>query len=636
MIRFKQFSLSRGSKQLFQNVNITLNPGEHAGLVGANGAGKSSLFGVLLGQLTGDIGDFIMPPNWRISHLAQEIHELEKSAIDHVIDGDYHLRRIEANINAATLNDDGDALALAYSEYADADGYTAKSRAEVLMSGLGFTSDTFNHSVSSFSGGWRVRLNLARALMCPSDLLLLDEPTNHLDLEAIVWLEEWLSRYSGTLIIISHDREFLDAATQVTLSVEHNQIQRYGGNYSHFEIQRAQQLDLQQNTFVKQQRNIDHLQSFIDRFRAKASKAKQVQSRVKALERMEQVLPVIAQSPFTFEFATPERAPNPLIKLDQINCGYNVDGETKTVLRNISISLQPGERIGLLAANGQGKSTFIKTLAQTLPPLQGEIVIGNGLQLGYFAQHQLETLNEKDTPLQALMRIAPNAREQTCRDFLGRFDFQKDMAVSPIAPLSGGEKSRLALALIIWQKPNLLLLDEPTNHLDLEMREAIATALAHFEGTLILVSHDRHLLRVTADVFWYIVDGQILPFEGDLDDYRLYLLKCRVENQKATNCKKSNANEKTFSSTTKKTTQSSDTKSLNKSFNKKIVTLEKQLENLTLEKDQLLMIIADPKLYEEESTTLAETYNQQLREIELKIKHTEEEWLSINQSLEQN
>ncbi len=529
MIRFNQFSLARGTKPLFDATTFALNPGEKAGLVGANGAGKSTLFSVLRGDLHADGGDFSMPPSWQIAHVAQETPAVERTALDYTLDGDAQLRAIEARIAAASAAHDGAAEAHEHAAFADADGYTAPARAETLLLGLGFTLAQTKEPVASFSGGWRMRLNLAQALMCRSDLLLLDEPTNHLDLDAIIWLEDWLHRYPGTLIVISHDREFLDSVCNVTLHLENRQIKRYGGNYSQFEILRAQQIALQQSAYVKQQKTVEHLQSFINRFKAQATKAKQAQSRVKALERMEIIAPAHASSAFTFEFRMPDAAPNPMIVMDGVRCGYHTENGEVPIVEDVTLSIQNGQRIGLLGANGQGKSTLIKTLAATLDALAGTVRQGKGLRIGYFAQHQLETLRPDDSPLQHLARLAPDTREQELRDFLGGFNFSGEMATAKIAPFSGGEKARLALALIIWQKPNLLLLDEPTNHLDLETRHALTMALAQFEGTLILVSHDRALLRATTDSFMLVAKHRLHPFDGDLDDYRDWLLQHAAE-----------------------------------------------------------------------------------------------------------
>ena len=541
MIRIDDLTLRRGVKVLLEHANATLMPGERIGLVGPNGAGKSSLFALLRGELHADGGEAAIPPNWRLAHVAQETPGSERSAIDAVIDGDVRLRAVEAEIArleaadaAAHARDPhahghGEELGHLHAEFADLDGYTVESRAASLLLGLGFSLEQTRAPVGSFSGGWRMRINLAQALMCPSDLLLLDEPTNHLDLDAIVWLEQWLKRYAGTLVVISHDREFLDAICNVILHIDGTTLKRYGGNYTSFEKQRAMQTALAAAAYARQQREIEHLQGFIDRFKAKASKARQAQSRVKALERMELLTPTYISSPFTFRFRTPEAAPDPLLMAEDLACGYRLEEEgrapiEKRILERVRLTLRVGERIGLLGANGQGKSTLIKTLAGTQPPLAGTLRAGKGLQIGYFAQHQVDMLRLDETPLQQLARIAPTTREQELRNFLGSFDFGNEMATSLVAPFSGGEKARLALALIIWTKPNLLLLDEPTNHLDLETREALTVALAQFEGTLILVSHDRALLRATTDSFLLVTNGQVAPFDGDLDEYRDWLL----------------------------------------------------------------------------------------------------------------
>jgi ATP-binding cassette subfamily F protein 3 len=552
MIRWTNLYLRRGAKLLLEDVSAVIHPGEKVGLVGANGSGKSSLFAVLRGELHGDQGDFTMPAGWRIAHVAQETVATADRAVDFVIDGDRHLREVEAAIAARTAgpvaadspaasDDEAQAssdheLAELHMAYGDAGGYTAASRAESLLLGLGFTLDETRRPVVTFSGGWRMRLQLAQALMCPSDLLLLDEPTNHLDLDAIVWLEQWLKRYEGTLIIISHDREFLDAVCNVTLALEHKKLVRWTGNYTAFELQRAERMRLTQSAYSKQQRELAHLQHFVDRFRAKATKARQAQSRVKAMERMTLIAPVIAASPFTFHFCAPLASPDPMLVLEGVDCGYRIDDgrsrheETvRVVVGGVGLRLSSGERIGLLGANGQGKSTFIKTVAGTLAPLGGTITKGKGLATGYFAQHQIDMLALDSSPLEQLTRIASRVgsapREQELRDYLGSFDFRGEMATAPVTPFSGGEKARLALALIIWTRPNLLLLDEPTNHLDLETREALTLALAQFDGSLILVSHDRSLLRATTDRFLLVADGRCTEFDGDLDDYRAWSLK---------------------------------------------------------------------------------------------------------------
>ncbi|HEV3104686.1 MAG TPA: ATP-binding cassette domain-containing protein [Trinickia sp.] len=649
MIRFNQFTLARGVKPLFDATSFVLNPGENAGLVGANGAGKSTLFSVLRGELHADGGDFSLPPSWRIAHVAQETPAADETALEYTLDGDAALREIEAGIREAEAAHDGEALAHAHAAFADADGYTAPARAEALLLGLGFTLAQTRERVASFSGGWRMRLNLAQALMCRSDLLLLDEPTNHLDLDAIVWLEEWLHRYAGTLVVISHDREFLDSVCNVTLHLENRQVKRYGGNYSQFEILRAQQLALQQSAYEKQQKTVAHLQSFIDRFKAKATKARQAQSRMKALEKMERIAPAHVASPFTFEFRTPDAAPNPMLVMDDVRCGYRKDDGGQTpILERIALSIQNGQRIGLLGANGQGKSTLVKTLAGTLAPLSGEMRQGRGLAIGYFAQHQLETLRPDDSPLAHLARIAPEAREQELRDFLGGFNFSGDMASAPIAPFSGGEKARLALALIIWQKPNLLLLDEPTNHLDLETRHALTMALAQFEGTLILVSHDRHLLRASTDQFMLVANHRLQPFDGDLDDYRDWLLQHAAETRAAAKAAGAGAAGDTDGTSgaagaapnrKDQRRQEAEVRQklahLKKPLQTRIAKIEKEMDALNVEKATLDAFVADSASYEPSmKTKLTDTLKRQA-DVHARLDTLEAEWLDAHEELEQ-
>ncbi|WP_198969019.1 ABC-F family ATP-binding cassette domain-containing protein [Xylophilus sp. ASV27] len=535
MITLKNVVLRRSAKVLLDGASVTLNPGEKVGLVGRNGAGKSTLFALLNGSLHEDGGDFHIPAQWRMAQVAQEMPETSESATDFVLAGDTRLAELRAQLAAAEAADDGMAIAHAYTDLADAGDHDAVPRAQALILGLGFKSSELDNPVDSFSGGWRMRLQLARALMCPSDLMLLDEPTNHLDLDALVWLEAWLKKYAGTLIVISHDREFLDAITDVTLHIENAKLTRYGGNYSKFEEMRALQMEQQQAAFSKQQEKIAHLQKFIDRFKAKASKAKQAQSRVKALERMEKVAPLLAEAEFTFEFKEPGHIPNPMMSITDASFGYAAEEEgapPKVILQGVSKSVLAGQRIGILGANGQGKSTFVKTVAHDMAPLAGSIIEGKGLRIGYFAQQELDVLRPQDTPLEHMVRLAREmgadakqpSREQDLRSYLGSFNFSGDMVKQPVGTMSGGEKARLVLAMMVWQRPNLLLLDEPTNHLDLATREALAVALNEFEGTLMLVSHDRALLRSVCDEFWLVGRGEVGPFDGDLDDYQRYLL----------------------------------------------------------------------------------------------------------------
>jgi ATP-binding cassette, subfamily F, member 3 len=527
VITVRNVTLRRGAKVVLQGATFTLNPGENAGLVGRNGAGKSSLFALMAGRLHADAGDIEMPPRWRLGEVAQHMPETDEGATDYVLEGDLPLSTAMAALAVAEAAHDGHAMADAHMAIEEAGGFDARSRAQAMLLGLGFRSEQLDAPVNSFSGGWRMRLQLARALMCPADLLLLDEPTNHLDLDALVWLEAWLLRFAGTLVIISHDREFLDAVTKVTLHVDEGTVTRYGANYSGFEEMRAERMNQQQAAFGKQQERIAHLQKFIDRFKAKASKAKQAQSRVKALARMERIAPVLAASDFAFEFREPQNLPNPMLAMRDLHCGY----ASTTIVRNVNRTVMAGQRIGILGANGQGKSTLVKTIARALQPIAGTMTEGKGLTIGYFAQQEMDLLTEDDTPLQRMTRLArelnvagQDGREQGLRNFLGQFNFGGDMVKQTVGTLSGGERARLVLAGIVWQRPNLLLLDEPTNHLDLTTREALSMALNEFEGTVMLVSHDRAMLREVCDEFWLVTRGGVLPFDGDLDDYQKWLL----------------------------------------------------------------------------------------------------------------
>jgi ATP-binding cassette subfamily F protein 3 len=573
MIQLKNITLRRGAKLILNNASLTIQAGEKVGLVGRNGIGKSTLFALFNGSLHEDSGDLFMPSGWQLAQVAQHMPETDETATAFVVTGDTRLVAAREQLSAAEASGDGDAIGMAHAALADAGEFDAVSRAQSLILGLGFAVNQLDNPVNSFSGGWRMRLQLARALMCPSDLLLLDEPTNHLDLDALVWLESWLSQYAGTMIVISHDREFLDAVTRVTVHIDHEMLTRYGGNYTAFEELRAQQIALQQAAFSKQQDKIAHLQKFIDRFKAKATKAKQAQSRVKALERMERIAPVLTSADFSFEFREPPALPNPMLSVRDAVFGYTTvrpepfgsaqdrpveggvstvrqahdgPGSTRTehvpIVQGVSRTVLPGQRIGILGANGQGKSTFVKTVARAIPLLSGKLTEGKGLTIGYFAQQELDVLRETDTPLEHMVRLAlqvsPDAREQELRNFLGNFRFVGDMVGQNVGTMSGGEKARLVLAMIVWQRPNLLLLDEPTNHLDLVTREALAMALNEFEGTVMLVSHDRALLRAVCDEFWLVSNSGITPFDGDLDDYQRYLLdhaKAQREALKAAN-----------------------------------------------------------------------------------------------------
>ena len=609
MIRFSQLTLARGAKVLLEGADLSVNPGERVGLVGANGSGKSSLFALLRGELHADKGDADLPASWRIAHVAQETPALERPALEYAIDGDRGLRELQQRLAAAETANDGNLIAELHGALADADAYTARPRAERLLVGLGFRQGELERPVSSFSGGWRMRLNLAQALMSPSELLLLDEPTNHLDLDAIVWLEEWLRRYPGTLIVVSHDRDFLDGVVNVVVHIDARKLRRYAGNYSSFEAQRAQNVQLAAAQYEKQVRERAHLQSFIDRFRAKATKARQAQSRMKMLAKMEDLAPLHAAAPFSFEFREPLRAPNPLLVLEDVSAGY---GE-REVLKNISLSLQAEQRIGLLGVNGAGKSTLIKTIAGALAPLRGSAVFNKGVAVGYFAQHQVEMLRDDESPLWHLGRISESGiREQVLRDYLGSFNFPGDMATGPVANFSGGEKARLALALIVWQRPNLLLLDEPTNHLDLETREALTVALAQFEGTLVLVSHDRHLLRATTEQLLVVRDGRVEPFEGDLEEYRVAVLQKEPARLPPAPVEKAR--------------QEKAAKSKNQLS--RIKRLEELMERLNQRKAGLEAELGDPALYQDPERVKAVLADQAY--VAKELEALESEWLEMN------
>jgi ATP-binding cassette, subfamily F, member 3 len=608
VIRFSNVSLRRGAKLLLEGAQASIHPGERIGLIGANGSGKTSLFALLRGELHPDKGEVDFPGHWRVAHVAQETPALERPALEYAIDGDSALRGLEARLAAAH---DGLVMCELHAALADAGAYTVRARAEKLLAGLGFSHAEMERPVSNFSGGWRMRLNLAQALMRPSDLLLLDEPTNHLDLDAIIWLEEWLKSYPGTLLIVSHDRDFLDAVVTAVVHIDQQKLRRYSGSYSSFEAQRAQNLVLAQGQVEKQQRERAHLQSFIDRFRAKATKARQAQSRMKMLAKMEDLAPLHVAAPFSFEFREPLRAPNPLLVFEAVQAGYG----DKVVLENINLSLQSDQRIGLLGVNGAGKSTLIKTIAGALPPVAGHVVVNKGLEIGYFAQHQVEMLRDDCSPLWHLNKISKDVREQELRNYLGSFNFPGDMATGSIEHFSGGEKARLALALIVWQRPNLLLLDEPTNHLDLETREALTVALAQFEGTLVLVSHDRHLLRATTDQFMIVAGGRLRSFDGDLDDYRDWLLGRKVEEEpkKEAPRKKPPANKKGLES--------------------RIKRLEETIAKLTTRKSAIDARLAEPSVYQDQEALKALLLDQAY--VGKELAQVEGEWLEKQAELEQ-
>src|SRR5438876_5538173 len=615
MIRLSQVTLRRGAKTLLEGTDVALNPGDRVGLIGANGSGKTSLFALLRGELHADRGEVDYPARWRVAYVAQETPALDRPALEYAIDGDTTLRKLEARLAEAEAANDGHLIGELHAAMGDADAYTVRSRAEQLLHGLGFSHEQMGEPVASFSGGWRMRLNLAQALMCPSDLLLLDEPTNHLDLDAIIWLEDWLKRYSGTLIVVSHDRDFLDGVVDAIVYIDSRKLRRYAGNYSSFEAQRAQALVLAASQQEQQARERAHLQSFIDRFKAKATKARQAQSRMKMLAKMEQLAPLHVAAPFSFEFREPLRAPNPLLVLDDVDAGY----PEKRVLKNIKLSLQEEQRIGLLGVNGAGKSTLIKTIAGALAPLQGSAIYGKGLAIGYFAQHQVEMLRNDESPLAHLARLARDAREQELRNYLGSFNFPGYMATDQVGNFSGGEKARLALALIVWQRPNLLLLDEPTNHLDLETREALTVALAQFEGTLVLVSHDRHLLRATTEQFLIVANGAVQAFDGDLDDYREWLMKRKVDVPREP---RGPAAKRVARPASKNTLQS------------RIERLEQTMDKLNAQRSAIETQLGDPAVYADQEKLKALLLDRGY--IGKELDSLESEWLEKQAQLEQD
>ncbi|MCK6384618.1 MAG: ATP-binding cassette domain-containing protein [Rhodocyclaceae bacterium] len=635
MILLRNLTLARAGRPLIEGVSLSLHAGWKVGVTGANGCGKSSLFALFTGDLHQEAGDLELPPNWVIAHVGQETPALATGALDFTLDGDAELRRIEAGLRAAEEAHDGEAIAHLHMDYGHIDGYSARARAAALLHGLGFKDEDFERPVAAFSGGWRVRLNLARALMCRSDLLLLDEPTNHLDLDAVIWLEGWLRAYRGTLLMISHDRDFLDAVVGHVIHIEGRdfldavvghvihiegrRLKLYTGNYSAFERARAEQLALQQAMYVKQQREIAHLKSYIDRFRAKATKARQAQSRIKALARMEEVTAAHVDTPFEFRFFEPVGSPDPLLMLEDAAAGY---GDT-AVLRGLTLTLRPGERLGLLGRNGAGKSTLIRLLAGESVPLSGIRREGKGLKIGYFAQHQLEQLRPDESPLWHMNHLDPRTRDQDFRNYLGGFNFHGEMATAKVGPFSGGEKSRLALALLIWQKPNLLLLDEPTNHLDLEMRHALTLALSEYEGAVVLVSHDRHLLRTVCDSFRLVADGGLTPFDGDLDDYRKWL--DRPQEAKVSP-----------PDTAKPAAPKPAQRKPSQRLAREIEQLEKRMAQLAAEKQKLDARLADPALYRSPDKAALLAGQQRQDELARELAETEAAWLAAQEKLEKS
>jgi len=628
MIVFSSLQIRRGVRVLLDNATATINPGQKVGLVGKNGCGKSTLLALLKNELSADGGSFTYPANWQLAWVNQETPALSEPALDYVIDGDRQYRQFEAELNAANERNDGHAIATVHGKLDAIDAWTIRSRASSLLHGLGFSNEQLERPVSDFSGGWRMRLNLAQALICRSDLLLLDEPTNHLDLDAVIWLEKWLKSYQGTLILISHDRDFLDPVVGKIIHIEQQNMFEYTGNYSAFERQRATRLAQQQATYESQQARVAHLQSFIDRFKAKASKAKQAQSRVKMLERMELIAPAHVDNPFHFSFRAPESLPNPLLKMEKVSAGYG----DRTILDSIKLNLVPGSRIGLLGRNGAGKSTLIKLLAGELNPVSGEIGLAKGIKLGYFAQHQLEFLRADESPIQHLARIAPQELEQKLRDYLGGFGFQGDKVSEVTERFSGGEKARLVLALIVWQRPNLLLLDEPTNHLDLDMRQALTEALIEFEGALVVVSHDRHLLRSTTDEFYLVHGGKVEAFDGDLEDYQQWLSDIqKLENQPADGAK-DNVNSAQSRKDQKR--REAELRSQTQPLRKEIARLEKEMEKFQAQQAAAEEKLGDSELYDQSRKAELTACLQAQASAKAGLEECEMAWLEAQEQLE--
>ncbi len=627
MLALNQLALYRGSRCLFRSATITFHAGQKVGLTGRNGTGKSSLLALIRDELHTDEGSCTLTPNTRISHVAQETPALPRKAIDYVLDGDSGLRRVEEALKQAEAANDGARLAELHHEFELLDGYTAPSRAARLLHGLSFSDSDLQRPVSDFSGGWRMRLNLAQALMCPSDLLLLDEPTNHLDLDAVIWLERWLKQHPGTLILISHDRDFLDNVVQSIAHIEGQQLNLYRGNYSAFERQRAARLEQQQALYEKQQQEITHIQAFVNRFRAKATKARQAQSRLKALERMDRIEAAHVDMPFSFSFKESGDLPSPLLRLEEVNTGYQAD---RPVLEGINISLEPGARIALLGHNGAGKSTLVKLLAGELAPFAGEKIASKSLRVGYFAQHQLEQLDANDTPVRCLQRIAPQASEQSLSDYLGGYDFHGDRISEACGTFSGGEKARLVLALIAWQVPNLLLLDEPTNHLDVEMRFALNRALQEFSGAVVLVSHDRHLLRSTTDEFLLVHDGGAQTFDGDLEDYRRWLDEQESESD-------STRTATTGQSAAEKKAQrrlAAEQRQRRQPLMKQIREVERTMEHIAASRLTIENTLSDAAIYADERKEELKALLMQQSELEKSYAATEQEWMELHEALE--
>lgn len=626
MLKFSNLAIRRGSRLLFEQANFTIHQGNKVGITGANGCGKSSLFALILQQIHSDDGELELPAQLSIAHVAQETPAEAKAAIDYVLDGDAELRQVQQQLAQAEADDNGAVQAECHHQLETIDAYTAPARAGKLMLGLGFAADELERPVKTFSGGWRMRLNLAQALMCRSDLLLLDEPTNHLDLDAVIWLENWLLAYPGTLLLISHDRDFLDKVADHIAHIEQQGMTLYTGNYSDFEKRRAEQLAQQQAMYERQQREVAHIEDFIRRFKAKASKAKQAQSRVKTLERMELISQAHVDSPFHFSFRKPDKMPHPLIRLDDVSVGY----AATPLLNDLSLSLLPGDRIGLLGHNGAGKSTLIKLLAGELTPLSGQYESSSELHLGYFAQHQLDQLDMEASALLHMQRLDPKITEQDIRNYLGGYNFHGDRVKEPVGPFSGGEKARLVLALLIYQKPNLLLLDEPTNHLDLEMRHALSLALQDYEGAMVIVSHDRHLLRSVTDRFYLVDDGSMHDFDGDLDAYRQWLMQ--PKDRPAQNNQLSDT-EQGVSRKEQRQRQAEKRRQLQPLKNK-LKSVEQRMDELQQRKDEIEQLLAAPEMYEASHKDQLQSLTLERSDVIRQLEEDEENWLRFTEELE--
>ncbi|MFC7779129.1 MULTISPECIES: ABC transporter ATP-binding protein [unclassified Pantoea] len=629
MIVFSALQIRRGTNVLLDNATATINPGQKVGLVGKNGCGKSTLLSLLKGEISSDAGNATFPSNWALAWVNQETPALSKPALEYVIDGDREYRQLESELADANARNDGNAIALLHGKLDAIQAWSIPARASSLLHGLGFSQEQLMRPVSDFSGGWRMRLNLAQALVCRSDLLLLDEPTNHLDLDAVIWLERWLKSYEGTLVLISHDRDFLDPVVDKIIHIEQQTMFEYTGNYSSFERQRGAKLAQQQALFQSQQEKVAHLQKYIDRFRAQATKAKQAQSRIKMLERMELIAPAHVDNPFSFSFRAPESLPNPLLKMERVTAGY---GE-RIILDAIKLNLVPGSRIGLLGRNGAGKSTLIKLLAGELDALDGKVGLAKGIKLGYFAQHQLEYLRADESPLQHLSRIAPKVLEQQLRDYLGGFGFQGDKVSEITERFSGGEKARLVLALIVWQRPNLLLLDEPTNHLDLDMRQALTEALIDFEGALVVVSHDRHLLRATTDDLYLVHDGKVDVFEGDLEDYQQWLSDLQKQAQQDAAPKQDNGNSAQSRKDQKR--RDAELRAQTQPLRKEIEKLEKQMVKWQSQLSDAEAQLADSAIYDQSRKADLNVALQRQAESKAALEEVEMAWLDAQEQLEQ-